>query len=500
MAINDKNWEFLHTTTGLSLPYNDMYFRYLKGLGYKGVLQDMIGKSKRGINAFPNSGNPIAGGGVLGGFSALKQKLANGQNSVVFINADSTGYSDYGPFYLWAVAVGALYDATVTLHRWGEWNVGTGTAIGPKAYEAPVSLRTGAGPTLTVYLAALPGAVAGQMFAASRKPTAIDAIPTPDLSILHHGHNMQSYSVPYSAKYGIGAGLFLGGIGMTSLQWPGVPQVLTTQNPWRDPANPATTDLGYNKVYFAQQLAAAGYPSLTLVDTHAAFIAAGKPASLYRDILHPSDSSANSAGAQLVSAVLLSAFQSAKAGADAGTVAWPKIGGANVTLSLASPGVVNWPNHGRVAGDTVIFSTDGTLPAPPTAGNIYFVKTVLDTDRFTVSSTAAGAALNFTGVGTGAHKGGAGQLIENYDFGNWTGSVPVGWSVAGSVTTTKDTVNTYGGAPWACSITPNSAGSGQFQYLQKFCAQNSKELLLMSGKSLSIAMLAKPPPRRCDLS
>jgi len=50
MTINDSNWKFLHDATGLSLTYNDMYFRYLRSQGYTGTLQDMIGKSERGLN------------------------------------------------------------------------------------------------------------------------------------------------------------------------------------------------------------------------------------------------------------------------------------------------------------------------------------------------------------------------------------------------------------------------------------------------------------------
>lgn len=50
MTINDDNWMFLHTATGLSLPFNDMYYRYLRDLGYTGTLQDMIARSGLGLN------------------------------------------------------------------------------------------------------------------------------------------------------------------------------------------------------------------------------------------------------------------------------------------------------------------------------------------------------------------------------------------------------------------------------------------------------------------
>lgn len=51
MTINDSNWQFLHDATGLSLPFNEMYFRYLRDLGYEGTLQDMIAASGLGLNS-----------------------------------------------------------------------------------------------------------------------------------------------------------------------------------------------------------------------------------------------------------------------------------------------------------------------------------------------------------------------------------------------------------------------------------------------------------------
>lgn len=57
MTINDSNWQFLQDATGLSLPFNEMYFRYLRDLGYTGTLQDMIAKSGLGLN--PSEGEPL---------------------------------------------------------------------------------------------------------------------------------------------------------------------------------------------------------------------------------------------------------------------------------------------------------------------------------------------------------------------------------------------------------------------------------------------------------
>jgi hypothetical protein len=77
---------------------------------------------------------------------------------------------------------------------------------------------------------------------------------------------------------------------------------------------------------------------------------------------------------------------------------------ANVTISMASPGVVSLTAHGFAANDPVVFSnTGGGLPAEIVSGTKYFVKTILTADTFTISATAGGAAINTSGAGTGTH-------------------------------------------------------------------------------------------------
>jgi hypothetical protein len=265
--------------------------------------------------------------GQTSAFSRLKTKLANKQNASVFVNADSTGSSSFGPYYLWVTAVGALFDCTVNLYSWAEW-IGSGPN-GPKAYAAPVTLRSGGGPTLSMYLCALPGAASGFPFDGTRKAAALDAIPTPDLCILHHGHNMLSFDQRVPTSYATGAGLFHATVGMTSIQWPNVPQAITTQNPHRD-------DNAYSKVYSAILEAQAAHPNLTLVDTYADFLAAGRTPNLYRpgaaENIHPSDSSGIGKfdGAQLQSNRLLSAFSAAKSTSLFATPGWPQLTGPNI--------------------------------------------------------------------------------------------------------------------------------------------------------------------------
>jgi hypothetical protein len=93
-------------------------------------------------------------------------------------------------------------------------------------------------------------------------------------------------------------------------------------------------------------------------------------------------------------------------------------------LTIASPGVVNWPSHGRTAGDIININSTGTLPPGATSGQ-YFVKTVLDPDSFTVCTLASGrggAVVNFTGSQSGTHYVSGGKFPNNYElcrYINW---------------------------------------------------------------------------------
>jgi microcystin-dependent protein len=75
-----------------------------------------------------------------------------------------------------------------------------------------------------------------------------------------------------------------------------------------------------------------------------------------------------------------------------------------VTLSIATPGVVNWTAHGLRAFDPVRFSTTGSLPTGITGGTIYYVvATGLTADSFRFSATPGGVAINTSGTQSGTH-------------------------------------------------------------------------------------------------
>jgi hypothetical protein len=78
------------------------------------------------------------------------------------------------------------------------------------------------------------------------------------------------------------------------------------------------------------------------------------------------------------------------------------IGNQNtVTISNASPAVVTFTSHNLVADDKIYFDTTGTMPTGLSANTLYYVKTVLTSNTFTVSATVGGSAINTSSTYTG---------------------------------------------------------------------------------------------------
>lgn len=76
------------------------------------------------------------------------------------------------------------------------------------------------------------------------------------------------------------------------------------------------------------------------------------------------------------------------------------------TVTLASPGVITWTAHGRVAGEQCQLSTTGTLPTGYTAATTYWLIFVdANTVRLatTLANAMAGTAINTSGSQSGVH-------------------------------------------------------------------------------------------------
>lgn len=76
-----------------------------------------------------------------------------------------------------------------------------------------------------------------------------------------------------------------------------------------------------------------------------------------------------------------------------------------VTVTSASPGVITWVGHNLSANSPVYFTTTQGMPSGLTADTVYFVKTVLSVDTFTVSATIGGSAINTASTGSGVITG-----------------------------------------------------------------------------------------------
>src|SRR3990167_9743528 len=62
-----------------------------------------------------------------------------------------------------------------------------------------------------------------------------------------------------------------------------------------------------------------------------------------------------------------------------------------ITVTIASPGVVTWADHGLQIGSSLVFTTTGALPTGITAGTRYYVITAgFGTGSFQISATEGG--------------------------------------------------------------------------------------------------------------
>lgn len=76
---------------------------------------------------------------------------------------------------------------------------------------------------------------------------------------------------------------------------------------------------------------------------------------------------------------------------------------SNVTITIASPGVVTWTAHSLAANTVVIFKTTSALPTGITANKAYYVRNPA-ANTFEISLTSGGASINTTGAQSGTHS------------------------------------------------------------------------------------------------
>lgn len=94
---------------------------------------------------------------------------------------------------------------------------------------------------------------------------------------------------------------------------------------------------------------------------------------------------------------------------------------ATFTVTIASPGVFTYNNHGLAADQPVKFTTSGALPTGLTAGTTYYViSTGLSTNNFRVSATKGGSVVNTSGSQSGTHTITIQRLTHGPDWTNDT--------------------------------------------------------------------------------
>ncbi len=88
----------------------------------------------------------------------------------------------------------------------------------------------------------------------------------------------------------------------------------------------------------------------------------------------------------------------------AGSVSW-LTNVTGITFSPSPTNNINWTSHGLAVGDPVQFYCTGGMPTGITAFTIYFVQSVVSASAFKIAATPGGAAISFTGSGSGTRYG-----------------------------------------------------------------------------------------------
>lgn len=70
-------------------------------------------------------------------------------------------------------------------------------------------------------------------------------------------------------------------------------------------------------------------------------------------------------------------------------------------FTIASPGIVNWPSHGRSVDDALFVGATGALPGGLSIYSTYYVSNIIDANSFNISTSRGGASIAFTGTQSG---------------------------------------------------------------------------------------------------
>ncbi len=105
----------------------------------------------------------------------------------------------------------------------------------------------------------------------------------------------------------------------------------------------------------------------------------------------------------------------------AGSVSW-LTNVTGITFSPSPTNNINWTSHGLAVGDPVQFYCTGGMPTGITAFTIYFVQSVVSASAFKIAATPGGAAISFTGSGSGTRYGYKNPITSYQAFGALSGN------------------------------------------------------------------------------
>lgn len=99
-----------------------------------------------------------------------------------------------------------------------------------------------------------------------------------------------------------------------------------------------------------------------------------------------------------------------------------------ITIGIATNTAINWLGHGLATGTPISFTTTGALPTGMTAGQIYYVRTILDANSFTIVDTQGGS----TNVATSGTQSGIHTARASLNRGVVPANYPAAWLKASS--------------------------------------------------------------------
>ncbi len=154
-----------------------------------------------------------------------------------------------------------------------------------------------------------------------------------------------------------------------------------------------------------------------------------------------------------------------------------------VAISIASPAVVTWNNHGRTDGTPISFTTTGLLPTGLTVGTVYYVLAPT-TNSFNVAATVGGAAINTSGSQSGVHNA--------VSSPNYNASPPSNVAATSSTPTTPLWLEISSTNRWKMfdsTITSQATAVGSMTYIVKPGRINSLAFMNVSCDQISISMV-----------